>query len=253
MQGAAAQATLVTGGDGATVAACSEALRRPPRSVTKGLASWPLEREAETRRAAEALGRGVELHLDRFHLVTPPEPARRADLVRTFFDWLAWDYEDVTDVDRNAANIRALHALLERCGLSRDARLLDFGCGTGLAARVLDGTRLVGFDQSPTMRAIAAREQAPVWGPRDLAAADAGRLDGGFASYVLHLASGGQLVRAALERMREGALFAANFHRRAGLVWASAIFQAAGMRALHEADGGPHGTYVVYVKPSRRA
>jgi SAM-dependent methyltransferase len=246
------QGTLVTGGDGATIAACADTLGREPAGVTNGgLASWPLERPAEeARRAAAALGSAAELHLDRFHLLPPPDPAGRAALVGAFFDWLAEDYDQVTDVDRNAANIRALHELLAAHGVHDGARLLDFGCGTGLAARVLDGPALVGFDQSEAMRALAARAGAHVWGPRELAAQGRGSLDAGLASYVLHLGTGPKLVRAALERMREGALFAANFHRRLGTRWAAAIFASAGMSVVHEGDGGPHGTYVVYEKGS---
>jgi SAM-dependent methyltransferase len=255
MQGAAAQGTLVSDGDGTTIAACSDVLGREPLEVTSGLASWSLDRPAEARRAATSLSRCVELHLDRFHLLTPPHAAGRADLVRAFFDWLARDYDRVTDVDRNAENIRALRELLHDHGVAEGARVLDFGCGTGLAARVLDGAEVIGFDQSATMRAIAARESGPVWGPQELALQEGESLDGGFASYVLHLRAGGALVRAALDRMREGAVFAANFHRRAGVRWSAAIFAAAGMRVLYEADGGPHGTYVVYEKgpaPARR-
>lgn len=248
MESAGVQGTLVTGGDGRTVEACTDVLGRDPMGVASGLASWALDRSGtEAERAAAALGHTVELHFDRFHLLEPGDPAARARVVRSFFDWVAGDYELVTDVERNAENIRALHGLLETHGLPGGARLLDFGCGTGLAARVIGDPALVGFDQSPTMRAIAARE-GPVWGPAELAAQPAGCLDGGFASYVLHLRTGGSLVRAALERMREGAVFAANFHRRAGTRWASAIFHATGMRLVCEADGGPHGTYVVYEK-----
>lgn len=193
----------------------------------------------------------LDRYLDRFHLALPDDDEEREQLVTEFFEWIADEYGQLIDCDRNIENIDNLCHLLQRCGVGKKGQLLlDFGCGTGLAARSsgCGQATIVGFDQSPTMRQIARRAGMTVWSHADLARQPPGAIDGAFASYVFHTATGAGSVRLVVARMVPDGFFTVNFHKERGRDWADKLLQSLGMHTILEEPGDTarHGSYVVY-------
>jgi trans-aconitate methyltransferase len=124
------------------------------------------------------------------------------------------------------------HRAIERLGLARGDVVIDVGCGTGLSfeqliARVGDGGRVIGIEQSPEMIEQARRRvdehrwrnvrlvNAPVEEAAIRARADAAlfhfthdilRAPGAVANVVAHLKPGARVVACGLQWSRRWAL-----------------------------------------------
>lgn len=193
----------------------------------------------------------IKRYLDIFYVAMPDDEGAREHLVHEFFEWIAEKYERLVDPQRNIENIDNLLTLLKRQGVERkDQLVLDFGCGIGLSKRSCGcgEASIVGFDWSPTMRRLTQEAGMEVWSPDDLLRKEPGIIDGTFASYVLHTATGATALKHVVGLMKHTAVFTANFHKGAGISWANNLFESLGMRVVFEEPGeaGGHGPSVVY-------
>lgn len=159
------------------------------------------------RRGGEAAHGQVRL-MDRFYL-----PAVRDDaVIAPMFDMIAGIYDSLTDRRLNLASAsRLLLAALADAG--PNPRILDFGCGTGIAfdalAALATPARLLGVDLSDAMLARAAG--------RGLAALpiaawrlDPPPVDGAIANFVLHYGVPAADLSRIAGSLRPNAVFAAN-------------------------------------------
>jgi predicted TPR repeat methyltransferase len=140
-------------------------------------------------------------------------------LYNEFFDYIANQYESLIDISRNLANIDTLLELLSHeIGGLVDKRIIDFGCGTGLASRRLRGAaaEFTGVDQSPHMRDIAMHRGMKVVPTNDLASWTS-YFDGAIASYVLHLLSDDEALRSLALALKPDGVLVGNFHKNANL------------------------------------
>lgn len=171
--------------------------------------------------------------LDRhFYVHRHDAPERRSACERALFDAIADQYDHQIDEETNRRTIgRLLGAVAAHGGARRPLRVLDFGCGTGLAATVADPDAfdLIGTDASARMlRRAAARGMSTV--PlADLPRLGAGWADGAIASFVLHLAVPAAGLAAAATALRAGGVFAANFHKDRDRDSAAAALDALGL------------------------
>lgn len=140
--------------------------------------------------------------------------SRRAAELR-LFDHIAATYELEIDPQRNRDNVRNL---LERVVTRPGARVLDFGCGSGLSVSVasLQGHVILGCDVSSRMRQRASANGLPVMNVPGLSRFR-GWFDGAIASYVMHLALPEADLTLLLQSLRVGGRLAANFHKSKGL------------------------------------
>jgi len=167
-------------------------------------------------------GFGVQVRLmDRFYLPETRDPG----LVRTMFDLIADLYEGLVARDVNLATAREL--LGQVLGTAGPAPLiLDFGCGTGIAAEALASlgaqARLLGIDLSMAMLRRALARGEPVmsldkW--RDAPPL----VDGAIACFVLHYGVPDEDLRLIARSLLPGCSFSANFFRgSAQQAWALA-------------------------------
>jgi adenine-specific DNA methylase/SAM-dependent methyltransferase len=189
-------------------------------------------------------------YLDRFCVVLPIEPgAERQVVLKAFFAWLGPEYEAAIDVPRNLENIYNLFGLMSPP--LQGERMLDFGCGTGLAQRVAVqlGIELVGVDICEVMQRLAARKGELVITPEALA--DAPAFDGIIASYVLHLKPEPRYIEVAWSRLKPGGAWVANFHKGEGLNEFLAIM-ADVEASITIQDNPVHGPYAICVKNAGR-
>lgn len=199
-------------------------------------------------------GFSLHRHLDKFYLLTPDESySVRQQLLDSFFGLIASNYESLIDIERNKENIKNLISILQQSldQLSR-AKIIDYGCGTGLSLRVRESANveLIGVDSCPTMRQIAALRGMIVWSPGQLAQQPKDSLDGAFASYVFHLCPHTAGLRLLWSRLRYGGVFVANFHKGEGVKNVKqCIAELGGVSlALSSSLSEKHGLYLAYLK-----
>ena len=210
-------------------------------------------RQDRVRNKALALGLMLTpRYMDEFYFCMMPHAgpmARR--LVAEFFGWIAESYHRRVDLSRNRENARNLLELV--CARTEHpGRIVDFGCGIGLAKPVADelDLELVGYEPDQRMRMRASKVGLDSWGHVDLFPYPRNSLRGAIASYVLHLPG----VLVDLEGvwrtlLRPGAILAANFHKSEGRTQTVKALEQWGARIESVASPEPsrrHGDYVVF-------
>lgn len=197
----------------------------------------------------------IRRYLDKFYICTPKDnPKRRQEVLDSFFQLIASEYESLIDIERNTDNIRSLLAILSQLlNPIRGSLIVDYGCGTGLSiipASAFD-IRLVGVDRCPKMRQIAASKGMKVWGVGELARQSKDSIDGAFASYVFHLLPDTHGLRLLWARLRIGGVLVANFHKNQGLELVNMCvkeLQGSAIQLASSLDVERHGTYAAYRK-----
>ncbi|WP_316235270.1 MULTISPECIES: class I SAM-dependent methyltransferase [unclassified Bradyrhizobium] len=163
--------------------------------------------------------------LDRFYV---PEDAG-PDVTSALFDAIAAHYDELTDCGTNLTVCRRL--LMEVSGRSQSSlRVLDFGCGTGVAVLAtstpdLQHLQLVGTDASPSMLELAKRRGEETLHFQAWQDTPANSFDGAIAAFVLHYGVPEVHLALIASQLREGAIFAANLFKGTSaqmdrIVWA---------------------------------
>ncbi|MBR1003585.1 MULTISPECIES: class I SAM-dependent DNA methyltransferase [Bradyrhizobium] len=151
--------------------------------------------------------------LDRFYVPDDAGP----EVTSALFDAIAVHYDDLTDCGTNLAVCRRL--LDEVSGHSGSGnRILDFGCGTGVAVLAasepdLQHLRLVGTDASPAMLELARRRGEETLHFQTWWGTPAGSFDGAIAAFVLHYGVPDEHLSLIASQLRDGAIFAANLFK----------------------------------------
>lgn len=151
--------------------------------------------------------------LDRFYVPDDAGP----EVTSALFDAIAVHYDELTDCGTNLAICRRL--LDEVSGHSETGnRILDFGCGTGVAVLVtsepdLQHLHLVGTDASPSMLELARRRGEETLHFQAWRDTPAESFDGAIAAFVLHYGVPDEHLALIASQLREGAIFAANLFK----------------------------------------
>ena len=195
-----------------------------------------------------------ETYLDRFIVATFDEREEDvAPLTEALFRYIAATYEEWIDRERNVENIEILLSILISEGSIPIQKVLDFGCGIGLAQEPAStfAWTLVCYDLSPEMRRIAANQGLIVWGPNELLAQQPGSVDGAFASYVFDVIPTREELELVWRCIANGGLLVGNFHKGRGLETVTQVLVSLGAIVIEvePASDPRHGTYLAYRKP----
>lgn len=185
-----------------------------------------------TEHQASRAGLSVRRLLDRHFIVYDANDVESAAVAeRALFDSLAARYENEIDAELNAANITELLSLVEA---PENGLVMDYGCGTGLSmtSPAAKGLRLLGFDQSAAMLAVAAARGLHTMDVTHLQSNGCPKLDGIIASFVLHLSTSTENLERVARELRPSRRLAANFHKLSGVDQASIALEAAGCSRL---------------------
>jgi SAM-dependent methyltransferase len=158
--------------------------------------------------------------VDRFYLPTVPEPAVSGAL----FDLIAHVYDQLISSEVNLEIARLLlEAVVPPPEIhgSAQLRILDFGCGTGLALCALrdlgnplaNQIELVGTDLSPRMLEFAARRGEEVLKLEEWRQMPVASVDGAISSFVLHYGVPQADSALIAGQLSPGARFAANYFK----------------------------------------
>lgn len=196
----------------------------------------------------------ITRYLDQYYLVlSTTDHGLRQETIDRFFSFLAPQYEQTVDLQRNEENIDLLLTIAEvLVGRLDRSVLLDFGCGPGVSvgpARAR-GANVLGFDTSTAMlRAAQARGMRTISAER-LLSSEVPRFDGVIASYVLHLAPAEVWIRAAWGHVRLGGIFTGNFHKDKGIESFVKALDGSGanVELITLPNGERHGKYAICTK-----
>lgn len=194
-------------------------------------------------------------YLDHFYLLVPVSPIYCRQLYIHFFEFIGEGYEAVIDLNRNKENIENLMGLLRHyIGPLKGARVIDYGCGTGLSLNIAQHHKIniVGFDPSPNMRCIAARRGMVVWNDVEIAQQSHNSIDGAFSSYVFHFLSKDEALQSLFKILKPQGVLIVNFHKNRNRDQIDQYLIKLGFKVsippnftAHEC----HGSYVAYIKP----
>lgn len=157
--------------------------------------------------------------LDRYWVITDPDPISNEAMIGSFFDDLSTDYERIIDPAQNRENVRhLLWLLLDYLNIPQGA-LLDFGCGPGDSRTQVEaaGRSVIGVDLSARMREGAAGSGMSVMTPQQLLTVQPKSFGGAFASYVLHLDPRPAGLSRIIATIKAGGALVANIHKNRGL------------------------------------
>jgi SAM-dependent methyltransferase len=151
--------------------------------------------------------------LDRFYLPDNAGP----EVSSALFDAIALHYDNLTDGRTNVAVCRRLLKTVAD-GSRAAKRILDFGCGTGVASIAgrdsdLAHLSLVGTDASPAMLELARRRGESTITRAEWKREPALSFDGAIAAFVLHLGVPDEDLILLASQLSQGALFAANIFK----------------------------------------
>jgi hypothetical protein len=175
---------------------------------------------------------------DRFYLpiLTDPDPA----LSLALFGLIASVYDRITSSDVNIETASTLlQAVLKDGG--KNFRVLDFGCGTGLAFEAARRVRsqtpefeLLGTDLSPPMLELAASRGEHVVSLDEWRGLPNSAFDGVISAFVLHFGVPRNDLMVIGRQLRLGGRFAANFFKANDAAIEKLILDAAGAGLILE-------------------
>jgi SAM-dependent methyltransferase len=153
--------------------------------------------------------------VDRFYVPDDPGP----ELSSALFNLIARDYDRLTKLEVN----RAISCqLLKSVGADQDhrnLRILDFGCGTGIAVaasrdlKISNHIELVGTDAAPSMLLLAGQHGEMTIPLDEWRALPAASFDGAIAAFVLHYGVPLEDLAHIARQLKEGSRFAANYFK----------------------------------------
>lgn len=171
--------------------------------------------------------------MDRFYVPVSSNSA----VVSALFDLIADMYDELVGYNTNLVTAQYLLGLVLE-DAPDPARILDFGCGTGIARHALElmgsAAQITGTDISKEMLRHAM-ERGETVRTIDEWRAEAARYDGAIACFVLHYGvSSADLIRIA-SSLAPGARFAANFFKaqHSDIERFIALMAQAGLRLVH--------------------
>lgn len=168
-------------------------------------------------------------YLDHFFILSDPaRPGSDLAPEKALFDLIASEYNQ--DVDQ-ANNIRTANTLLR---LVAAKRVLDLGCGTGLAlqAPLASSCDLVGVDASDRMLKVAREAGMTVLDVSDVASLPDGSFDGIISCYALHLHGPRLSLAKSVRLLASGGRIAANFHKGIGYAEVSDCLSGSGFEVV---------------------
>lgn len=187
-------------------------------------------------------------YLDRFILLMPESNEEKRKIWLDFYHYFAVDYEELIDKGNNLNCIKAMIDYIEKSLLSSEYCCLDYGCGTGLSSMVRTRGKIVGYEPVETMRQMAQKRGMHVYTQDNIIDIPDNSLDAVFASYIFHMDIEDQDIVRIFPKLKENALWIANFYKRINEESINILFHKNGfyVKRLEEIEEGRFGTVYEY-------
>lgn len=153
-------------------------------------------------------------YLDRFLLFLPENYEQQRCMWQKFYQVFGADYEKMIDISRNVYLIKNMIEIIstER-PLHSKSRILDYGSGSGLTSYVNCRGTLIGYEPVSIMRKQAIKRGYDTLDYKEFISLPDHYFDAGFANYVFHMAIDEKSIREIVGKLKEDAVFVANFYK----------------------------------------
>lgn len=189
-------------------------------------------------------------YLDRFWLLLPDSVFEQRQFWKYFYSLYSCNYLHMINRSHNTLCLSYFKSLIERnCALPLAYKILDYGCGPGLALEVFGSEHLVGYDNNPDMQIQAKKYGVSTLDAENFFAMAPCSFDGGIACYVFHMAIPKKDIIKISQLLKTGGVFVANFYKGLGEREITLSFQEAGFtfQKVDEVEGR-FGCVYVYRK-----
>jgi len=189
-------------------------------------------------------------YLNHFWLLLPDSIQEQQIFWFQFYSLYCTNYLDLIDSNHNLACMHYFKTLLdENAHLPPDFKLLDYGCGPGLSVQVFGVSRLVGYDNNPTLLAEAAEQGLEVLDKEGFNNIQSNSFDGGFACYVFHMAIPESDIINLSRIVKDNGILVANYYKDLGMERVTALLQKLGFEAQRaDTEERRFGSVYIYRK-----
>lgn len=189
-------------------------------------------------------------YLDCFWLLLPESTFEQQRFWKYFYSLYSFNYLQMINRSHNILCLAYFKSLIEKnCVLPVEYKILDYGCGPGLAVEVFGSEHLVGYDNNPDMQNQAENSGVFTIDTEDFYAMAPCSFDVGIACYVFHMAIPKKDIIRIAQLLKTGGTFVANFYKGLGEQDITLAFQEAGFtfQKVNELEGR-FGCVYVYRK-----
>ena len=153
-------------------------------------------------------------YLDQFVILLPEETKEHSKLWLEFYKIFGNQYEQIIDIRRNINSIQEILSYISSSiELQTDSKILDYGCGSGLAVYTECNASLVGYEPVLAMKKQASQRGYNVIGFNEFRKLPESYFNAGFANYVFHMIVNERDIYEITKKMKRGAIFIANFYK----------------------------------------
>jgi len=183
--------------------------------VYVALAKWRQETDLDALSSLNIASQEYRRVMDRFYIPIVQD----VSISSVLFDTIASMYEQFISLELNLEVTKSLIRAVMPASNIQPAEILDFGCGTGIAATAITelglsgSVHLVGTDVSVAMTEICRRKGEDIVDFRGWQNCGKSCWDGAIASFVLHYGVPSSDLNKLGQQMKTGARFAANYFK----------------------------------------
>jgi len=153
-------------------------------------------------------------YLDVFWIVLPDDQENQRKLWKAFYDSYVQYYESLINTANNISCLELFKTIItEKTTTLLEKKILDFGCGTGLSAKVFGNSDILCYDNNPVMRQKALRNGLKTIDRERFLLLEDELFDICIACYVFHLTIDKYDLMNIIRVIKKEGLIIANFYK----------------------------------------
>lgn len=170
-------------------------------------------------------------YLDRFLIVLPEDYALQSLIWEEFYSYYGDLYESMIDVHNNIECIKKLYSYIrQNIEVTNETKILDYGCGSGLAININANCNLIGYEPNRKMRKQAIDKGMEVLDRQKLFKLSNDYIDAVFSSYVFHMGINDSDIEILSRIIRRNGIIVANFYKNINHLRVKEAFIKSGFR-----------------------
>lgn len=168
-------------------------------------------------------------YLDKFILLLPNTYTEQKLIWKNFYRLFGEDYEKYVDKERN---IKCIKEMLQYIVMTKQMNnifnILDYGCGSGLSLLSGYAGKIIGYEPVKIMKNQAKKRGMIVCDKYNIKHIPDNYFDAVFSCYVLHMGIEEQDIRRIVPKMKQDAIWIANFYKNINEDYVNNLFKKLG-------------------------
>ena len=164
-------------------------------------------------------------YLDNFIIILPSNYNLQSKIWENFYNIFGDFYESLINVENNLSCINKMLSYIKGNHTLKDKIILDYGCGSGLSAKLNHDCLLLGYDRIDKMRIRAKENGLNVIDKMILNNLPENYFDAVFSCYVFHMGISMESIELVSKKMKNNAIWIANYYKNINVDHVSSIFK----------------------------